>query len=63
MLYVLVFAVGAPVIGIDSGRANLDVGAFDAVAASATTLGNVGPGFGFAGPAGSFDPFGPLSGL
>ena len=25
------------------------------------TLGNVGPGFGFAGPMGSFDPFSPVS--
>ena len=29
--------------------------------AAATTIGNVGPGFGFAGPMGSFDPFSPLS--
>jgi trk system potassium uptake protein TrkH len=61
LLYLLVFAVGAVGIAIDSGRANLEVGAFDAIAASATTLGNVGPGFGFAGPMGSFDPFSPLS--
>jgi trk system potassium uptake protein TrkH len=60
-LYVIVFAVGALGIAIDSGRADLEVGAFDAIAASATTLGNVGPGFGFAGPFGSFDPFSPLS--
>ena len=33
----------------------------DAIGASATTLGNVGPGFGFAGPFGSFDPFSPLA--
>jgi trk system potassium uptake protein len=61
VLYVLVFAVGALLIAIDSGRVGVNVGAFDAVAASATTLGNVGPGFGFAGPMGSFDPFSPLS--
>ena len=30
---------------------------FEAIAASATTLGNVGPAFGFAGPMGSFEPF------
>ncbi|MGE5691203.1 MAG: potassium transporter TrkG, partial [Pseudomonadota bacterium] len=35
----------------------LDVGAFDAIAASAAMIGNVGPGFGFAGPYGSFDGF------
>jgi trk system potassium uptake protein len=61
LLYVGVFALGALVIAIDSGRANLEVGAFDAIAAAATSIGNVGPGFGFAGPMGSFDPFSPLS--
>jgi len=60
-LYVIVFAVGALGIAIDSGRADLDVSAFDAIAASATTIGNVGPALGFAGPSGSFDPFGPVS--
>ena len=34
---------------------------FDALAASATTLGNVGPAFGFAGPMGSFEPFSDVS--
>ena len=29
----------------------------DAIAASAATIGNVGPAFGFAGPMGSFAPF------
>ena len=31
------------------------------MAASATTLGNVGPAFGFAGPMGSFAPFSDVS--
>ena len=35
--------------------------ALDAIAASATTLGNVGPGLGFAGPMGSFEPFSDFS--
>jgi trk system potassium uptake protein TrkH len=60
-LYVAVFALGALGIAIDSGRVNLDVAAFDAIGASAATLGNVGPSFGFAGPMGSYDPFSPLS--
>ncbi len=33
------------------------------MAAAATTIGNVGPGFGFAGPFGSFAPFSDLSTL
>ena len=41
--------------------ANIDVSPFEAVAASATTLGNVGPGLGFAGPFGSFAEFTGLS--
>ena len=44
-------------------RAASTLGAFDAVAAAATTIGNVGPGFGFAGPFGSFAPFSDLSTL
>ena len=42
-------------------RVDLDLRLLDAVAASATTLGNVGPAFGFAGPMGSFDPFSGVS--
>ena len=34
-----------------------DLAAFDAFAASAACLGNVGPPFGFAGPFGSYAPF------
>jgi trk system potassium uptake protein len=30
---------------------------FEAISASATTLGNIGPDVGFLGPFGSFDPF------
>ena len=36
----------------DAARVDLDLRVLDAVAASATTLGNVGPAFGFAGPMG-----------
>ncbi|MDQ3889120.1 MAG: TrkH family potassium uptake protein [Actinomycetota bacterium] len=61
LLYVVVFALGALVIGIDSGRADVGVRPFDAVAAAATTIGNVGPALGFAGPMGSFQPFSDLS--
>jgi trk system potassium uptake protein len=46
---------------IDAARVNLDLRVIDAVAASATTLGNVGPAFGFAGPMGSFEPFSDVS--
>jgi len=61
LLYVGLFAVGALLITLDEALANSRVTAFEAVAASATTLGNVGPAFGFAGPMGSFEPFSDLS--
>ena len=54
LLYVGLFAVGAGVIAIDAAIGGPQLSPFDAIAASATTLGNVGPGFGVAGPMGSF---------
>ncbi len=61
LLYVGIFVLGAIGLVIESARANVGVTPFEAIAAAATTLGNVGPGFGFAGPFGSFDPFSNLS--
>jgi trk system potassium uptake protein TrkH len=63
LLYVGFWAVGASIIAIDSAITGVDVGPLDALGASATTLGNVGPGFGFAGPFGSFAEFGDVSKL
>jgi trk system potassium uptake protein len=57
LLYVGVFALGTFAIMADGARIDLELRVVDAVAAAATTLGNVGPGLGFAGPMGSFDPF------
>jgi trk/ktr system potassium uptake protein len=61
LLYVGLFAVGALALVIDAARVELDLSAFDAIAAAASSLGNVGPGFGFAGPMGSFEPFSDVS--
>ena len=61
LLYVGLFVVGALAITINSALFATGVTPFEAIAASATTLGNVGPGFGFAGPMGSFDDFSPFS--
>jgi trk system potassium uptake protein TrkH len=63
LLYVGCFAVGALLLVGDASRTGLELTVFDAVAAAATTLGNCGPGFGFAGPLGSFDPFSDFSKL
>ena len=46
---------------IDAKRAEVEVLSFEAIGAAAACLGNVGPGFGFAGPFGSYDPFSDLS--
>jgi trk system potassium uptake protein len=61
LLYVGLFALGALALMVDAARVDLDLRVIDAVAASATTLGNVGPAFGFAGPMGSFEPFSDVS--
>jgi trk system potassium uptake protein len=63
LLYVGVFAVGTFLLMADGARIDLDVRLIDAVAAAATTLGNVGPALGFAGPMGSFAPFSDISKL
>jgi trk system potassium uptake protein TrkH len=60
-LYVGAVAAGALAILVDSATTDVAVTPFQAIAAAATTVGNVGPGFGFAGPMGSFDPFNELS--
>ena len=57
LLYIGFFAFGAFGLMLESARVDLGVAPLDAIAASATTLGNIGPAFGFAGPMGSFDPY------
>jgi trk system potassium uptake protein len=61
LLYVGIFVVGSIALLIDATLGDLRLTPFEAIAAAATTLGNVGPAFGFAGPMGSFDPFSDLS--
>jgi trk system potassium uptake protein TrkH len=61
LLYVGLFALGAFLITIDAAVAGAHVSPYEAIAASATTLGNVGPGLGFAGPFGSFEEFSSFS--
>jgi trk system potassium uptake protein TrkH len=53
-LYLLTFAVGAAAILLIATLHGFELGAFDAMVAAATTIGNVGPGVGSAGPMGSF---------
>jgi trk system potassium uptake protein TrkH len=61
LLYVGIFVVGAGAIALDSAVEGPRLSAIDAIAAAATTLGNVGPGLGVAGPMGSFEGFSDVS--
>jgi trk system potassium uptake protein TrkH len=60
-LYLGVWAAGAVAILLDSALQSVDLTAFQALADSASMLGGVGPGLGFAGPMGSFEPFSNVS--
>ena len=61
LIYVGLFAVGSLAIVADSFRSDVVVTPFEAMGAAAATLGNVGPGFGFAGPFGSYESFSAVS--
>jgi trk system potassium uptake protein TrkH len=63
LLYVGAWAVGASVIAIDSAITGAGLGTLDALATSATALGNVGPGLGITGPMGTFATLGDVSKL
>ena len=63
LLYIGLFIVGAVVIGVDAALQGPALDPFEAIAASAATLGNVGPAMGFAGPMGSYEPFSDVSTL
>ena len=62
-LYLGVWATGATVVTIDCALRGVELTAFQSLATAASTLGGVGPGLGFAGPMGSFEPFSDLSTL
>jgi trk system potassium uptake protein TrkH len=57
LLYIGLFAAGTLALTVDAAVEGGTLTPFQAIAASATAIGNVGPAFGFAGPFGSFDPF------
>ncbi len=61
LLYLGVCAAGAVVVLLDSEVRDIELTAFQSLAASATTLGGGGPALGFAGPMGTFEPFSDLS--
>ncbi|CAN5846332.1 TrkH family potassium uptake protein [soil metagenome] len=61
LLYVGAWVVGSAVIAVDSAIIGVQLGPLDSLAASATAIGNIGPGFGITGPFGSFQPLGEVS--
>jgi len=63
LLYVGFWAVGAAAIAIESAIGDVGIGALDALAISASAVGNVGPSFGVTGPMGSYEPLGDVSKL
>jgi trk system potassium uptake protein TrkH len=62
-LYLGVCAAGAVVVLVDSSLRGIDVTAFQSLADAASLLGGAGPGLGFAGPMGSYEPLSDVSTL
>jgi trk system potassium uptake protein TrkH len=62
-MFVVIFAVSAVLVYLDSLRVGLDISALEAVSASIATLGNVGPGVGIVGPMNNFERFSPAAKL
>jgi len=60
-LYLGVWAAGSIAILLDSTLQSVELTAFQALADAASMIGGVGPGLGFAGPMGSFEPFSNVS--
>jgi trk system potassium uptake protein TrkH len=61
LLYLGIAAAGTVGVLADPASRTLDLSAFEALAAAASALGNVGPGLGIAGPVGSFAEYGDTS--
>jgi trk system potassium uptake protein TrkH len=63
LLYGVIFVVGALGLALTEAvvQTHVDLTWEETISAVATTLGNVGPGLGFLGPMGSFEPFSPVS--
>jgi trk system potassium uptake protein TrkH len=57
LLYFLLFGVGTVLISLDAARIGYDINTLEAMSATASTIGNVGPGFGSLGPFGSYLQF------
>jgi trk system potassium uptake protein TrkH len=56
-VYLLCFGAGAALIMLDAARVGYQISAFEGMAAAASTVGNVGPGFGVLGPMNNYNGF------
>ncbi|AEN05035.1 cation transporter [halophilic archaeon DL31] len=63
LLYLIIFFVGSLLLFLDAVRAGVDLTVLEVMAASASTLGNVGPAFYRLGPMGNYLPFSDASKL
>ena len=57
LLYLALFGVGSVLIALDASRIGLEITTLEAISACLATIGNIGPGFGFLGPFGSYLDF------
>ena len=57
LLYLLALGAATVLLLLDAGRVGLELTVLEAVSASLATIGNIGPGFGFLGPFGSYLDF------
>ncbi|WP_434530663.1 TrkH family potassium uptake protein [Haloarcula sp. NS06] len=57
LLYLLTFGIATVFLLLDAGRVGLELTVFEATSASLATIGNIGPGFGFLGPFGTYELF------
>jgi len=57
LLYFLLLGLATVLLSLDAGRVGLELTVFEALSASLATIGNIGPGFGFLGPFGSYLAF------
>jgi trk system potassium uptake protein TrkH len=57
LIYFVAFFLATGLVLIDTGVAGVSLSVLEAMSATASTLGNVGPGFGVVGPMGSYLSF------
>ena len=57
LLYLLTFGIATMLLMLDASRVGMEMTLLEGLSASLATIGNIGPGFGFLGPFGSYLDF------